>query len=89
MSEYRLFLEIRVFEQLRQLKSAERNRLLDAMEQIRLRPEHCSDYTETDSEGRTVAIHIAGKFAVKYWEDAADRHVKVLDLHPADRAGLS
>jgi hypothetical protein len=22
---------------------------------------------------------------VKYWEDAADRHVKILDLHPADR----
>lgn len=85
MSEYRLFLEIRVFDQMRALRPAERSRLLDALESIRLRPEHCSDYSESDSDGRRVCIHIAGRFAVKYWEDAADRHVKILDLHPADR----
>ena len=89
MSEYRLFIEIRVFEQLRALRSAERSRLLDALESIRLRPEHCSDYSEPDSDGRRVCIHISGRFAVKYWEDAADRHVKILDLHPADRTRQS
>ena len=85
MSDYRLFLEIRVFEQIRVLKSVERSRLLDALEGIRLRPEHCSDYSESDRDGRRVCIHITGRFAVKYWEDAADHHVKSLDLHPADR----
>lgn len=89
MSEYRLFLEIRVFEQMRVLKSVERSRLLDSLEDIRLRLEHCADYSEQDSEGRRVFIHITGRFAVKYWEDAADRHVKILDPHPADRTRLS
>ncbi len=59
MSEYRLFIEIRVFEQLRALRSVERSRLLDALENIRLRPEHCSGYSEPDSDGRRVCIHIA------------------------------
>jgi hypothetical protein len=31
-----------------------------------------------------VDVHVFGKFAVKFWDDFADRHVKILDLHFAD-----
>ena len=32
-------------------------------------------------------IHVYGKYAVKFWEDGADQHVKILDVHLADRPG--
>ena len=35
--------------------------------------------------GRLVQIHVADDFALVYWIDDADRHIKVLDLHAADR----
>jgi hypothetical protein len=84
MSDYRLFVEIRVFEQLRVLRPAERSRLLASLEEIRQRPAVYADFSERDAEGRLVQIHIVGKFAVKYWEDFADRHLKVLDITNAD-----
>ncbi len=46
-----------------------------------------SDFVEVDAAGRRVDVHIFRKFAIKYWTDFADRHVKVLDLHLADRSG--
>ncbi len=54
--------------------------------EIRDWPSRCSDYREQDDTGRPVDISICGKFAIKYWDDFADRHVKVLDVHLADKA---
>ncbi|MEI9959595.1 MAG: hypothetical protein WDM76_00280 [Limisphaerales bacterium] len=45
-----------------------------------------SDYTEADITGRRVDIHICGKYAVKFWGDHADRHVKILDVRFADKS---
>ena len=45
-----------------------------------------SDYTEPDHAGRRVDIHICGKYALKFWQDHADRHIKILHLHFADHA---
>ncbi|MEI9895579.1 MAG: hypothetical protein WDN28_17240 [Chthoniobacter sp.] len=42
---------------------------------------------ESDKVGRRVDIHVTGKYAIKFWDDFADRQVKILDLHPADRRG--
>jgi hypothetical protein len=35
---------------------------------------------------RELGVHVFGKFAIKFWDDFADRHVKILDLHLADRS---
>jgi hypothetical protein len=32
------------------------------------------------------AAYFFGKFAIKFWDDSADRQVKILDLHLADRS---
>ena len=53
--------------------------------QIRDFPGNYSDYNEVDESGVTLEVHVLGKLAIKYWIDDADRHVKVLDIHPADR----
>jgi hypothetical protein len=58
-----------------------RNRFL----QIQDFPGNYSDYEEKDEIGRPLQINLCGRYAIKYWTDAADRHVKVLDLHLADR----
>ena len=48
-------------------------------------PVGCSDCTEYDSVGRLVHIAIVGEFALTYWIDDADHHVKILDIHSSDR----
>jgi hypothetical protein len=44
-----------------------------------------ADCAETDAVGRTVDINICSRFAIKFWTDPADRQIKILDLHAADR----
>ena len=34
--------------------------------------------------GRPLDVHIAGRFAISYWDDFADRHVKIMDVDWAD-----
>ncbi|MBI4327183.1 MAG: hypothetical protein HY674_18255 [Chloroflexi bacterium] len=51
---------------------------------IRDFPSRYVDYHEQDAVGRRVEISIYGRFAIHYWTDFADRHVKVLALKPAD-----
>ncbi len=48
-------------------------------------PLGCSDATDYDDSGRFLHVAIVGDFAVMYWIDDADRHVKILDIHSADR----
>ena len=42
-----------------------------------------SDYREANPRGIPLDVHLCAGFAIKYWIDFADRHVKVLDLEPA------
>ncbi|MDA7882296.1 hypothetical protein N9A94_08315 [Akkermansiaceae bacterium] len=44
-----------------------------------------SDASDYDSTGRLVQIMIVGDFALTFWIDDADQHVKILDIHSADR----
>ena len=48
-------------------------------------PLGCSDAVEHDEIGRRMQIAIVGDYALIYWVDDADRHVKILDIHPADQ----
>jgi hypothetical protein len=84
MSDYRLFLAMGVFEYLVQLRGAARQRIQEELEHIRQRPADCSDFSEVDAQGRLIHTHVCGKHAARYWEDFADRHVKILEIVPAD-----
>jgi hypothetical protein len=81
---YRLLRDSEVFAFLQQLKRAEREALWKRLEQIRDSPVRFSDYAESDARGRHIDASICGRFAIHYWDDFADRHVKVLEITNAD-----
>ncbi len=82
---YRLLIDYDVIEFLEALPRRERLLLRNRFVAIRTQPREHSDYTEPDDTGRPIDIHICGRFAIKYWEDHADRHLKILEVHPADQ----
>jgi len=86
MSDARLFIAVDVLDFLRTLRPHEQRDLLQRFRDIAAFPSKFSDFVEYDSSGRRVDVHVFGKFAVKFWDDFADRHVKILDLHFADRS---
>lgn len=84
MSDARLLIDIEVFEFLRTLRRREQENLLKRFREITAFPSNFSDFVEHDSTGRRVDVHVSGKFAIKFWNDFADRHLKILDVHLAD-----
>jgi len=80
----RLLVDLEAIEILDGLPKTARNRILDHLQRIRSFPENHSDYFEHDATGRRVEICILCGWAIHYWIDFADRHVKVLALKPAD-----
>jgi hypothetical protein len=83
--EFRLLIDIEVIEILDGLPKRSRARLLDQFQKIRSFPGNSSDCHEYDTNGRRIEISIASSWAIHYWIDFADRHVKVLAIKPADR----
>ncbi len=86
MSDWRLLVDIDVLDFLRTLSRRDQVELLKRFREIGDYPERFSDFTEQDSVGRRVDVHVLRKFAIKYWADFADRHVKILDVHLADQS---
>jgi hypothetical protein len=84
MAAPRLLVEIEVLDFLRTLPQREQAELVKRFRAIAAYPANHSDYTE-EAFGRRVDVHVFRKFAIKYWNDAADGHIKILDMHPADR----
>ena len=85
MSVGRLLIDIEVLEFLRTLRPAEQRDLLQRLRAIGAAPDRFADFPESDPKGRELQVHIFRRFAIKYWDDFADRHVKILDVHLADR----
>ena len=85
MSEHRLLIAIEVLDYLRTLTRRDQINLMRRFREIAAFPPNFSDFMENDSAGRPVGVHVFGKYAIKFWNDHADRHVKILDLHLADR----
>ena len=86
MSDTRLLIDMDVLDFLRTLRSHDQRDLLKRFREVAAFPSTFSDFIEPDSAGRRVDVHIYGKFAIKFWDDFADRHVKILDVHYADRS---
>ena len=86
MSGSRLFIAADVLDFLRTLPPREQRELLKRFREIAEYPARFADFAEHDATGRRVDVHVFGKFAVKFWDDFADRHLKILDLHFADKA---
>jgi len=83
---YRLLIDYEVIEFLEARPRKDQRLLRDRFVAIQGFPSRYSDYIESDSVGRRVGIHIIGKYAIKFWEDHADRHLKILDVHFADKS---
>lgn len=81
--DYRLLIDIEVFDFLQTLKPALRKRLLFQFRRIQDFPENFIEYTERDPSGRRISVCVSGEFAIHYWDDFADRHVKILAVTPA------
>jgi hypothetical protein len=86
MSHSRLFIAVDVLDFLRALSPREQRDLLKCFREIAESPARFADFTEPDAVGRQVDVHVFGKFAIKFWNDFADRHVKILDVHFADKS---
>jgi hypothetical protein len=67
------------------LGKRDREFLRARFEEIRNAPIRFSVYRSRDATGRELDNHVAGRFAITYWDDFADRHVKIMDVRWADR----
>jgi hypothetical protein len=83
--EYRLLVDWDVIAKLNALPVSTRRILRQAFTRIGLAPDQCSDYRESNPKGIPLDVHLCHGFALKYWIDFADRHVKILELDSADR----
>ncbi len=81
---YRLLVDLEVIASLDTMPGKLRTRLLDHFRKLRASPDQHADYHEQDRIGRRVEISVAAGYAVHYWIDFADRHIKILALLPAD-----
>jgi mRNA-degrading endonuclease RelE of RelBE toxin-antitoxin system len=82
---YRLLIAMDVVEFLERLPSRTRKSIRNSIAAIGNEPLAMSDAADFDDTGRQLQIAIIGDFALTYWIDDADRHVKILDIHAADR----
>ncbi len=81
---YRLLIDCDALEFLAGLKKAEQRRIHRRMREIQAYPSKYSDYIESDDRGRRLDVNVCGRYAITFWEDFADRHVKVLEIKLAD-----
>lgn len=80
----RLLIDSQVLEFVGRLKKRDREFLIARFEAIRDFPQKHVDFRTSDESGRELDGHIAGRFAIVFWDDFADRHVKIMDVTWAD-----
>jgi hypothetical protein len=73
---YQLLIAIEVLDFTRSLPRREQQLLWKRFREIGETPHRFADYSEPDRTMRLLDVHLHAGFAVFYWEDAADRHVK-------------
>lgn len=80
----RLLVDLEALAVLDTLPRRRRTRPLQHFVNLRANPDRHADYHEQDSLGRRIEIRVWAGYAIHYWIDFADRHVKVLAIKPAD-----
>ena len=83
--KYRLLIAVEVLDFAATLTRREQEVLWKRFREIRDHPHLYSDYSEPGSEGRSLDVHVHSGFAIHFWEDGSDRHLKILNLCRADR----
>ena len=83
--EFRLLIDLKAVEVLNALTKTTCKRLMGHFAEIRSFPSKYSDYHEQDAIGRRIEISLRAGWAIHYWIDNADQHVKILALRAADR----
>jgi len=81
---FRLLVDYEVFEFVVRLNAKEQHLIRREMLRVRDFPYNNADYAETDELGRQYHVHIFGKYALKYWIDEADRHLKMMEMRASD-----
>ena len=82
---YRLLICIEVIEFIERLPGKTRDALRRAIHAIGRDPLGRSDALDHDAIGRRIQIAVVGDYALMYWVDEADQHIKILDIHASDR----
>jgi hypothetical protein len=77
-------LDVEVVEYLERADSRRRVAVWKRLREIADSPDRFADYHERDERGRDLAVHIFQDHAILYWDDFADRHLKVLEITAAD-----
>jgi hypothetical protein len=83
--DYRLLVDLEAISVLDTLPAKIRTRLLNHFVALRSAPDRHSDFYENDRGGRRIEISVFAGYAIHYWIDFPDRHVKVLAIKTADR----
>lgn len=83
--KYRLLLDLEVYDFLAALKRAERALLRKRFDEMLASPSQWAEFAERDATGRRLGVTICGRFAITFWDDFADRHIKILRIVLADR----
>jgi hypothetical protein len=80
----RLLIDSLVLEFMSELSRRDRSFLKAYFEAIRDAPSRYAEFGTKDETGRTLDGCICGRFAVTFWDDFADRHVKIMGVAWAD-----
>ena len=83
--KYRLLLDLEVYDFLATLKASERRQLRKRFAELLESRARWEEFVDRDAGGRTLGVTICGRFAITFWDDFADRHVKILRIVLADR----
>ncbi len=83
--KYRLFIVDEALEFMLSLSKRDRQLIRKHLERIRDFPSNYVEYERRDVTGRRIDGCLAGRFAIEYWEDAADGDLKITHIGWADR----
>jgi mRNA-degrading endonuclease RelE of RelBE toxin-antitoxin system len=83
--DFRLLIANEVLEFVERLPRQIGQHLRSAVKDIGRDPYGRSDEVGYDEIGRRIEIAVVGDYALMFWIDEADRHVKILDIHAVNR----
>ncbi len=84
MRTYEVILHEQAWTALHATKGADRQRLLDVLDQVKTTPFRPGDYRQRDATGRVNEVVLIGQWLVTFWSDHAVGEIRVVELERAD-----